>query len=103
MENTRDDVIAAVKAAFPGGDAATLLGVLDQYGAESCEREKERVQLAIVALSGGSEDKLVYFVQVAKADYRDILHWAASGPLPDDEGEALRAAAIGLIESWKKK
>ena len=48
--NTRDDVIAALQIAFPSSDAATIPGVLDLYGTESYERERERVQLAIVAL-----------------------------------------------------
>ncbi len=103
MANTRDDVIAAIQAAFLAGDSATILGVLDLYGTETYERERERVQLAIIALSEGSEDKLLYFVQIAKADYRDVLHWAASGPLSPEQGEEQRQAALRLIERWGKK
>ena len=101
MANTRDDVVAAIRTAFPGSDAATILGVLDLYGTESYERE--RVHLAIVALSEGSEDKLLYFVEIAKTDYRDILHWAGSGPLSEAQGEEQRQAALRLIERWNKK
>ena len=103
MANTRDEVIAAVTAAFPCSDAATILGILDLYGTESYGRERERVQLAILALSEGSEDKLLYFVEIAKIDYRDILHWAASGPLSEEQGEEQRQAARRLIERWNKK
>ncbi len=103
MANTRDEVIAAVTAAFPGSDAATILGIVDLYGTQSHECEKERVQLAILALSEGSEDKLLYFVQVAKTDYRDVLYWVASGPLSEEEGEEQRQAALRLIERWGKK
>jgi len=102
MTHTRDEVIAAVRAAFPHSDAATILGVLDLYGTQSYEREKERVQLAIVALSAGDEDQLLYFVQCAKTDYRDVLHWQASGPLSAQEGEKQRQAALRLIERWGK-
>jgi len=103
MTNTREDVVAAVHTAFPGSDAATVLGVLDLYGTESHERERERVQLAILALSEGSEDKLLYFVQAAKTDYRDILHWEASGPLSESEGQEQQQAVLRLLEQWGKK
>lgn len=103
MANTRDEVIAAIQAAFPGSDSATILGVLDLYGTKTYECERERVQLAIIALSEGSDDKLLYFVQIAKTDYRDILHWAASGPLSEGQGEEQRQAALRLIEGWGKK
>lgn len=103
MTHTRDDVVAAVYAIFPASDAETILGVLDLYGTESYERERERVQLAIVELSEGSEDKLLYFVQVAKTDYRDILCWQETGPLSEEEGQKLQQAARRLIEQWGKK
>jgi hypothetical protein len=103
MQITRDDVIAAIHAFFPGSDAATILGILDFYGTEPHERERERVQLAIVSLSEGNEDKLPYFVQTAKTDYRDVLHWAASGPLSPEQGEEQRQAALGLIKLWNEK
>lgn len=50
--------------------------MLEQYGVEPYERERERVQLAIVNLSEGNEDKLRYFLGVAKQDYRDVLFWS---------------------------
>ncbi len=103
MTHTRDDVVAAVHASFPNRDAATILGVLDLYGTESHERERERVQLAIVALSEGSEDNLLYFVQVAKTDYRDVLSWQAGGPLSEPEGRRLQQAALRVLEQWGKK
>ena len=53
-----------------------VLEFLDTYGVESYERERERVQLAILNLSKGDEEKLREFVAVAKRDYRDVLFWA---------------------------
>ncbi len=53
-----------------------MLELLDSYGVESYERERELVQLAILKLSGESEEKLREFVAVAKRDYRDVLFWA---------------------------
>jgi hypothetical protein len=103
MAHTRDDVLAAVHAAFPAGDRSTILGVLDLYGTESCERERERVQLAIVELSGGSKDKLLELVQTAKTDYRDVLAWQQLGPLPEAEGKRLQNDARALLEKWGRK
>ena len=100
MPVTREDVIGAIRAGFPQSDAETVLAVLDLYGIEVHEREKERVQLAIVALSEGKEDKLLYLVQVAKTDYRDVLAWHASGPLTPEEGKREQEAARRLIDRW---
>ncbi|HEY2625462.1 MAG TPA: hypothetical protein VGI41_01790 [Candidatus Udaeobacter sp.] len=53
-----------------------VLERLDSYGVEPDERERERVQVAILKLSGGSEEKVREYVAVAKRDYRDVLFWA---------------------------
>src|SRR5438067_3530253 len=76
MTPSRDEVVAAVEVAFPESNCARVLKLLDSYGVESYERERERVQLAILKLSAGSEEKVREFVAVAKRDYRDVLFWA---------------------------
>src|SRR4051794_23919399 len=76
MPHSRDEVVAVVQKTFPGSAQARLLELLDTYGVESYERERERVQLAILKLSEGNEEKLRNFVAVAKRDYRDVLFWA---------------------------
>ncbi len=53
-----------------------VLKLLDTDGLRPHERERERVQLAILKLSEGSEEKLRQNVEVAKRDYRDVLFWA---------------------------
>jgi hypothetical protein len=65
-----------VRTAFPRSDSSSILALLEQYGVESHERERERVQLAIVNLSDGDESKLRYFLAIAKQDYRDVLFWS---------------------------
>ena len=76
MAHSRDEVVAAVQGSFPDSSRTRVLELLDGYGVESYERERERVQLAILKLSNGSEEKLREFVAVAKRDYRDVLFWA---------------------------
>ncbi|HYR24029.1 MAG TPA: hypothetical protein VEP30_14015 [Chthoniobacterales bacterium] len=76
MAHSRDEVVAAVEATFPKESWSRVLELLDTYGIEAYERERERVQLAILKLSEGNEEKLREFVAVAKRDYRDVLFWA---------------------------
>ena len=76
MARSRDEVVAAIQATVPESSRARVLELLDRYGVESYERERERVQLAILKLSEGNEEKLREFVAVAKRDYRDVLFWA---------------------------
>src|SRR3954454_22400114 len=61
---------------FPGEDPPSILSILDQYGVLPYERERRRVQLAILKLSEGSLDRLRQSVADAKRDYRDVLSWA---------------------------
>ena len=76
MMRSREQVVASVQAAFPKESRARVLELLDSYGVESYERERERVQLDILKLSAGSEEKVREYVAVAKRDYRDVLFWA---------------------------
>src|SRR5437899_990306 len=76
MPHSRDQVVGVVQKNFPGSAHTRVLELLDTYGVESYERERERVQLAILKLSDGSEEKLREFIAVAKRDYRDVLFWA---------------------------
>lgn len=80
--------MAAVLALFPSRSAKAVLELLDVYGVESHEPERERVQMAILTLSQGQEDKLLQFVEAAKQDYRDVLYWAEY-PQPSESDGAL--------------
>ena len=69
-------MVAVAQKSFPESSCSRVLELLDTYGVEPYERERERVQLAILKLSDGDEEKLREFVAVAKRDYRDVLFWA---------------------------
>jgi hypothetical protein len=73
---SREAVLVAVQMAFPEGGRRRVLSLLDSYGAEPHERERERVQLAILKLCEGREDQVRVYLAVAKRDYRDVLFWA---------------------------
>jgi len=100
MPPTREQVRAACARCFPDGDAATIVAILDLYGIEAHEPERERVQLAILKLSCGDADRLLATVQAANEDYRDVLWWAEypnpNGPQqgPPEDTEAL----LGWLE-----
>ena len=94
MTLSRADVEQFSKAQFPGLELAVVLSILDEYGKEAHEGERERVQLAILKLSSGDEGKLLHNVVAAKQDYRDVLMWSEeAGPAPD-----LAAAEQSVIE-----
>jgi hypothetical protein len=76
MASLRNEVVATVKATFPEDSWPRVLELLEGYGTKPYERECERVQLAILKLSEGGEQKLHEFIAVAKCDYRDVLFWA---------------------------
>jgi hypothetical protein len=76
IEYTRELVMKKVKDVFPKGDASKIMSILDQYGAESYERERERVQIAILKISEDDMKELEEGVKAAKEDYRDVLAWA---------------------------
>src|SRR6476646_2585398 len=76
MAHSPDEVLAVIKKTFPEDVHARVLELVDTYGVESYEWERERVQLAILKLSEGNEEKLREFVAVAKSDYRDVLFWS---------------------------
>jgi len=82
MKPSREAVVAAARAAFPAVETTNVIDVLDLYGVEPHEVERERVQLAILALSAGNESKLLELVDVAKTDYRDVLAWLEQAGAP---------------------
>lgn len=93
----------AVREAFPDADHAAVMQLLNSYGTESHERERERVQLTIVKICQGDLSRLAYQVEIAKIDYRDILVFA-SRPLPSaEEGASLKDAALDVLRRWGKK
>jgi hypothetical protein len=103
MPHTRDQMIAAARAAFGDDALANIVAALDQYGIEKHEPERERVQLAIIELSGDDKEQLLRFVRDAKTDYRDILAAQQLGPLSKEYGEKLQDAARALVGKWGKK
>ena len=73
---TRETIRAAIEEGFPDRDVAEMFELLDLYGTELHEKERERVQLAILELSKGDFELLLHNIEAAKRDFRDVLYWA---------------------------
>jgi hypothetical protein len=106
---SRADVERIVRRDFPDIDAALVHALLDEYGTESWELERARVQLAALKLAGGDLAALRRHVDVAKIDYRDVLaaaeypaairHSSVSG-MPDPERQQIYDADWQQYEQW---
>jgi|SRR5215813_717055 len=73
VDYNRDLVIAKAKQCFPNEDQGKIMDILDLYGKEFYARERERVQIAILKLSGGDLQNLCEYVEIARRDFRDVL------------------------------
>ena len=110
-EATRALVMEKIRRVFPEREAADILALLDQYGAEDHHRERDRVQLAVLKLCDeeGRDDPAAY-VEAACADYRDVLAWAESPNLfkrlhvkDKRERERLIAADKAQYRAWLER
>lgn len=75
MQWTRDLVVEKVRSTFPHLNPAQILVILDEYGSESYERERERVHLAVLFASKRDLRTLRELVDLARTDYRDVLNF----------------------------
>jgi hypothetical protein len=62
-----------VRREFAEERFGVVMTVLNEYGMETWEREKPRVQLAALKLSNGNLKALKRHITLAKQDYRDVL------------------------------
>lgn len=74
--HTRQQVIQDVQINFPRQDPNQIMDLLDLYGLETSEQQRERVQIAILQLSNGNLPRLFDLVEMAKIDYRTLLYQA---------------------------
>jgi hypothetical protein len=70
---TRDDVLRVIRRDFRGNKPELILGILDGYGSEEWQPEKDRVQLAILKLSHGDVERIRELVDTARSDFRDVI------------------------------
>jgi hypothetical protein len=88
------DVRQAVTRSFSVRDHAEVFTLLAGYRVN----ERERVQLAMLALAFGDAVELRAMVEAAQMDYRDVLLWAEYAPetaRPSKRDMAQRYRALG--------
>ena len=98
---TRSDVERIVRRDFPSQDFATLMALLDEYGTKRHERERDRVQLAVLKLADGSVDEILCQIQTAKIDYRDVLSWAEYPSYKWDEKDEVKIQKM-YRDDWQQ-
>mgnify|MGYP000954697756 CR=1 FL=1 len=81
---TREMVVAKAEQVFPSDPTEEVMAVLDRYGIEKWEPARERVQMAVLALSRGDRSELERYTEIARQDYRDALcaeefRWLSGG------------------------
>jgi hypothetical protein len=69
-------IVGRVRREFHAEDQQAVLKALSCYGAQSHEREKERVLRAVLYLADGDKEAVNHLVEQARRDYRDVLLWA---------------------------
>lgn len=100
---SRADVERIARRDFPHASFVEVLAILDKYGAEDYHREKDRVQLAVLKLAGGSREKLRREIEEAKCDYRDVLSPAEYPSYPWDARKLPAGERKKIIAAdWKQ-
>lgn len=81
--------------------------ILSRYGEQPNERERFRVQLAVLKLAGDDLEKIAAYTTRAKEDYRDVLAWAEypmqskHWSIPEGpEKDRLRQADRDAYQTW---
>jgi len=88
------DVERIAQRDFPPEQVAAVLAALSEYG----DRGADRVRLAILKLANRDLQKLRYWLEAAKCDYRDVLG-PAEYPRYWKKWNPKRAASE---EEWRK-
>jgi hypothetical protein len=106
---TRNDVECIVRRDFPADQFQDVIAILDEYGKAEWHRERERVRLAVLKLSGAKLNALRQNMEIAKSDYRDVLAIAEypeyskdidSHKLPAKERELIFKRDWTQYETW---
>ena len=107
---TAADVERVVRRDFPAERVAEVLGILNEYGTESWQRELDRVRLAALKLAAGDIEQLRRRVDTARQDYRDVLAYAeypgymsrvpGPGTRPPDEVQRIIDADWKQYQEW---
>ena len=88
-----------VQRDFPPEQVAAVLAVLDEYGKQIGDGGVDRVRLAVLKLADRDLQKVRYWLEQAKCDYRDVL-LPAEHPRYRKKWNPKKCASE---EEWRKK
>ena len=108
LRHSRQVVLGKLGDEFPDPQVAEEARlILDTYGTETWHRERDRVHLALLKLSGGSLEELRRGVECAKSDFRNVLvgaeypeEFVASTKTSAEEMKAIRTRDRAQYELW---
>lgn len=102
MSISQKDVEDLARELFLDTQLEEVMLMLDQYGQNPGERERERMQLAILKLSTGSMEKLCHYLKMAQTDYRDVL-MGAEYSISQEQAKADLESAKEVLRRWGDK
>ena len=97
VPSLEDRALHRIDVEYPIGDRVAARDLLAAYTGP----ERGRVIWDILSLSHGDSQKLLYFLNCAQCDYRDILYWAEY--YDDDpmlKGSDPRQLVSELLAKW---
>jgi len=108
---TDADVERVARRDFPE-EHASVLAILAEYGGQDWHREQTRVRLAVLKLADRSLEKLRYWIEQAKSDYRDVLgpaeyptygkKWFRIARMADEDHNQIVESDWAQYEKWLK-
>ena len=110
---SRADVERVVRRDFPAERATEVLAVLDQYGSEPWQEERDRVHLAALKLAAGDLDRLRARIEGGRIDARDLIAaaeypaamrlWSRSEPIASEAARPIIEADWRQYREWLAK
>lgn len=107
---SRADVERIVRRDFSADRVPEVLAVLDQYGGEPWQEERDRVHLAALKLAGGSIDRLRAEIGGGKIDARDLIaaaeypaatkRWSRGARIPPERAQPIVASDWRQYHDW---
>jgi hypothetical protein len=108
-EGLSETIQRIVRREFPEKLHAEVFLMLKEYGKESCEREVDRVRMAMLKMANGTLEGLKNELSTAKSDYRDVLAYAEYpqqmrkvDPMSPPSEEALREIMLADLEQHQR-
>lgn len=75
LETDAPDILARIQGDF-GAESEEAIHLIKGFWDEMDAREPLRILRSVIFISTGNVENLVYYIQAAKKDWRDVIWWA---------------------------